>query len=462
MSDTIKKNQTSIDVPSYLSSEADYGIALAADCGSCQSTTQSCGSSESGSCSACEGLGCMSSCESSQGCSGCQSSSCQTACQKSSQSCSQSCSQSGCGTSQAVDNVTNTLGYLGVNGVARKLKGGYIGVVTNAPTYTTATNLTAGTINAWFTVTNGDPYSFAPTVIETALGNRTAWISENGGYDGTIAQITLTAQDNIDISLYYSYSSEANYDKFSFSAGGYLVESDVSGTTTEKSWSGSLTAGQSLVFTYVKDGSQDGNDDRCYFMIDSVSKVSGYSDRPVARKIKKIYMGVNENAPVYQLRHATSNGQLGANGIIPSQCFTVTNGSTYYFALSGNQYVSNNGGINNTTAQTELTAIYDIPNIEFTYSYGSEKNYDCFSLKVANTYIENEVSGPQTTKTYRGSLRAGESIVFTYDKDGSQHENGDQCTFSISQVSWLYPTGETTTHGVAKLCWEESSGIIKL
>lgn len=76
-----------IAIPSFLSSSSDEdGISLLADCGSCQSTTQSCGSSESGSCSSCEGLGCMASaCQSA-----CQSS-CQTTCERTTQSCSTTC-----------------------------------------------------------------------------------------------------------------------------------------------------------------------------------------------------------------------------------------------------------------------------------------------------------------------------------------------------------------------------------
>lgn len=73
-----------IAVPVALSNDDD--VSVQADCGSCQSSTQSCGSSESGSCSACEGLGCMSSnCQTA-----CQSA-CQTTCEKKTQSCSTTC-----------------------------------------------------------------------------------------------------------------------------------------------------------------------------------------------------------------------------------------------------------------------------------------------------------------------------------------------------------------------------------
>lgn len=77
-----------IDIPSFLSNDDD-GISLLADCGSCQSVTQSCGTGESGSCSSCEGLGCMASnCQTA-----CQSS-CQTTCEKTTQKCTTTCEKS--------------------------------------------------------------------------------------------------------------------------------------------------------------------------------------------------------------------------------------------------------------------------------------------------------------------------------------------------------------------------------
>lgn len=68
----IKKQQSPISVPPYLVSVTSLA-ATRGDCGTCQSTTQSCGGSQHGSCSSCEGFeGCTSACEkSSQG--GCSS-----------------------------------------------------------------------------------------------------------------------------------------------------------------------------------------------------------------------------------------------------------------------------------------------------------------------------------------------------------------------------------------------------
>ena len=113
-----------------------------------------------------------------------------------------------------------------------------------------------------------------------------------------------------------------------------------------------------------------------------------------------------------------------------SDYFTVTNGSPYYFNGQGNVFTTNNAGVNSSTASTILTAKQDISEISFNYSYSSEPNYDKFTLKVAGSTIENAVSGATTTKSYNGSLTSGQTIEFTYAKDGSVNKNDDKCTFS--------------------------------
>ena len=113
-----------------------------------------------------------------------------------------------------------------------------------------------------------------------------------------------------------------------------------------------------------------------------------------------------------------------------SDYFTVTNGSSYYFKGEGNVFTTNNAGVNSSTATTTLTAKQDISEISFNYSYSSEPNYDKFTLKVAGSTIENAVSGATTTKSYNGSLTSGQTIEFTYAKDGSVNKNDDKCTFS--------------------------------
>lgn len=117
-----------------------------------------------------------------------------------------------------------------------------------------------------------------------------------------------------------------------------------------------------------------------------------------------------------------------------SQYFTVTN-SSYYFAGNGTIFTTNNAGQNSSTAQTTIKALYNM-SISFDYSYSSEANYDKFTLTVAGTTIEKDVSGATTNKSYSGTLNSGDSIVFKYAKDSSQHSNDDKCTFSNMVVTY--------------------------
>ena len=117
--------------------------------------------------------------------------------------------------------------------------------------------ITASNIADYFTVTNGTYYF---------NGDGTTFTTNNGGVHSSTASTVLTAKQNIQAVMFnYSYSSEANYDKFTLKVAGSTIESAVSGSTTTKAYSGSLTSGQTIEFTYTKDNSGNSNDDKCTF-----------------------------------------------------------------------------------------------------------------------------------------------------------------------------------------------------
>ena len=119
-------------------------------------------------------------------------------------------------------------------------------------------DITASNISEYFTVTNGSSYYFK--------GNGNVFTTNNAGVSSSTASTILTAKQNISkISFDYSYSSEPNYDKFTLKVAGSTIENAVSGTTTAKSYNGSLTSGQTIEFKYAKDSSVDRNDDKCTF-----------------------------------------------------------------------------------------------------------------------------------------------------------------------------------------------------
>ena len=117
--------------------------------------------------------------------------------------------------------------------------------------------ITAANIADYFTVTNGT-YYFA--------GSGSVFTSNNGGKASSTATTVLTAKQDISVLTFnYSYSSEQSYDRFALKVGGTTVEDGVSGATMNRTYSGSLAKGQTIEFTYSKDSSQNGNDDKCTF-----------------------------------------------------------------------------------------------------------------------------------------------------------------------------------------------------
>ena len=119
-------------------------------------------------------------------------------------------------------------------------------------------DITASNISEYFMVTNGSSYYFN--------GQGNVFTTNNTGASSSTASTILTAKQDIsEISFDYSYSSEPSYDKFTLKVAGSTIENAVSGATTAKSYNGTLTSGQTIEFTYVKDSSVDKNDDRCTF-----------------------------------------------------------------------------------------------------------------------------------------------------------------------------------------------------
>lgn len=190
-------------------------------------------------------------------------------------------------------------------GVARKVKKGYLGILTEKPIYTTQqVNITADNISEYFTVTNGT-YYFA--------GDGDTFTSNNKGKNSTTATTKLLALKDMDVSFTYSYSSESGYDKFTLVIAGTTVESAVSGSTTIKEWSGKLKAGQAIEFTYSKDKSTSRNDDQCTFsgMVCTAEVQTGSVTKELARRLKKAYIGIGGVA-----RPCWTGGELAYYGVV--------------------------------------------------------------------------------------------------------------------------------------------------
>ena len=227
--------------------------------------------------------------------------------------------------------------YVGVNGVARKVKKGYVGVGVTTPIYDEkieTANITASNLAEYFTVTNGT-YYFA--------GNGSTFTSNNKGVDNSSATSTWTAKyDMSAVSFSYSVSSESNYDKLTIVVKGSTVASAISGTSNS-TWSGSLSAGDTISLTFIKDnGSASGNDCGTLSAMSITATVKtqiGVETKGIARKIKKAYVGIGGVA-----RPCWSGGELAYYGTATA----LSTGRIYHAATSVGNYVLFGGGTGNS------------------------------------------------------------------------------------------------------------------
>jgi len=99
-------------------------------------------------------------------------------------------------------------------------------------------------------------------------------------------------------------------------------------------------------------------------------------------------------------------------------------------AIASAKWASNNGGLNGTTATTTWTAKADCT-LVFTYTVSSESvSYDYLNIQAAGQQLLANTGGDERTGTLTATLTAGQSIVFTYRKDGSAHKNDDRAEIS--------------------------------
>ena len=191
----------------------------------------------------------------------------------------------------------------------------YVGVKTECPIYeeTTTTkektiSITASNVSTYFTVTN-NTYYFE--------GSGSSFTSNNVGIDNSTAETTFAAKQNIkSITFDYSYSTENQYDKFTLKVAGTIIKNAVSGVGSN-SYNGSLTSGQTIIATYIKDESGSENDDKCVIenivivvdVTETTQTQIGTEIKEVARKVKKLYASVNGVA------RKIKKGYVGVNGV---------------------------------------------------------------------------------------------------------------------------------------------------
>lgn len=179
------------------------------------------------------------------------------------------------------------VGRLKSRGINVELKRTEIHGDTTSITEVVAT-LTEENVDEFFSVENGS-YYFLP--------QNGVWTSNNGGVKSSTASTKFTALRDLTVSFGYSYSSEANYDKFTLSVAGVVVEDAVSGTTTTKTYSAELHTGDTIELAYTKDTSQDANDDKCRLF----DFVASYMEEIIIPNDKEPYLWYDSDVPTSAL-----------------------------------------------------------------------------------------------------------------------------------------------------------------
>ena len=189
-----------------------------------------------------------------------------------------------------------------------------------------------------------------------------------------------------------------------------------------------------------------------------------------ARKVRKIYVGVDTEFPIYENQNVSTN--VSVTNI--SEFFDVSNG-TYYFVGEDTVFTSNSSSTTQE-ATTTLIAKQDM-DLSFTYSYpgsGSSSSLarKTFNLTIAGNAIESNAystSTEYTVKTWSGHLNQGESIEIRF-KRGTTTTSGTSNTASFydmvstceksvvvdhetKSVAKHIVKGYVGVNGVARLFW---------
>ena len=123
---------------------------------------------------------------------------------------------------------------------------------------TTTTTITSENIAEFFKVTDGT-YKFA----SSADG---VFAASNMGVNSSTATTTLTALEDMTVTLDYSLISESGFDKMSLTMAGSTKLSAISGTKSGSIAATALTTGQNIVMTYSKDSSQHETGEKATFL----------------------------------------------------------------------------------------------------------------------------------------------------------------------------------------------------
>lgn len=240
-------------------------------------------------------------------------------------------------------------------------KATYVGVNSEIPIYEeTITELDAlsnTTYSAYFSLaSNGSGYTFVTSPTHGQMRFKPA----NIGVDSSTGGMKLTAlHDLTNVKIYCEYCSETNWDKITVTAAGETVMDAVSGTTdTDLNlvWNGDLSTGEIIDCKFVKDSSNSASGEKVYWEItcdtrtETTTTITGYENKDVARKVKKIYASVDGVA------RKVKKAYVGVDGI--AKLFysaDVFGGYTGNYTVSQVEYNGANYNLYTLTSSGTLT-----------------------------------------------------------------------------------------------------------
>lgn len=254
--------------------------------------------------------------------------------------------------------------YVGVDNKAKKIKNIYVGVETQVPVYgKKQITFSSENINEFFTVQNNSSYPFH---INPSTTNRVGFVPGNLGVNSSTSQIVLTAnQDLVVKKIYAQYYTERNYDKINITINAVTILGDASGEDTYESTANRmLSAGDKIVMSYVKDSSNHHSSEAMTKIIIecepiTVDTITGYETKPVARSIKKAYVGVNGKA---RLCYSGDEGYSKLKKIVQYKFNDQPNDITYVPGEDGCYIGTNSGRVykfNNNAQIVWQKSVYD-------------------------------------------------------------------------------------------------------
>jgi hypothetical protein len=254
--------------------------------------------------------------------------------------------------------------YVGVDNKARKIKGAYVGVETQVPVYgKKQITFSRENINEFFTVQNNSAYPFE---INPSTTNQVGFVPGNIGINSSTSQIMLTANQEIVLKkIYAQYYTEQAYDKLTISINSSNIVNQASGQDTfETTEIRTLSAGDKITMSYVKDSTTHHNQETMTNIIltcnpITIKTITGYETKPVARKIKKAYVGVNGKA---RLCYSMDEGYSKLKKIAQCKLDDQPNDITYVPGEDGCYVGTNNGRVykfNNNAQIVWQKSVYD-------------------------------------------------------------------------------------------------------